>query len=215
MSYSPIEVLNEARRAVPAVNYAIGIAGIAVACAIVIDLLGESRTTLLILGSMLVGRLLLFLLGRLMQSESPAINVAAIAVTWGVALFFMSFLCFTTTAAAFYWPQPWAEFLGLSKKNAPLYFEGRPSFSCFLDRNPDEQAICQSATLSEKDVKLAALYQELRQKLPAEKFQPIHDAEVAWVASRRNCGDEINCINQLYDTRLTELEAALRAAGGG
>jgi hypothetical protein len=204
MSYSPIEVLNQARRAVPVVDYAIGIAGLAAAASIVIDFLGDSRTTLLIVGAMLVGMLLLFLLGRLMKSESAAITAAAIFVTWA----FVLFLGFTTSAMMFYWPQPWAEFIGL--KSAPLYFEGRPSFSCILDRNLDEQAICHSATLSQKDVQ-DRLYKQLQQNRTAEKFQPIYEAELAWLASRSKCGDEFNRINQLYDARLAQLEAEVHS----
>ncbi len=207
MSFSPIDVLNEARRAVPVVDYALGVAGVAAAAVLVTDFIGNGRASIVIFGAVLVGMLLLILLGRLLKSESPAVMGAAIAMTWAGALFFIIFLGFTTTAAAFYWPAPWADFLGMSKRNAPLYHEGQPSFSCILDRNEDEQAICHDATLSAKDVTLDDRYQKLKRDLPAEKFKAIHDAQIAWLAKRRNCGASVNCIGNLYDERLAALDS--------
>ncbi len=111
---SPLAILNAARKAVPAVNYALGVAGIAAAAAIIIGFLGKGQATLIILGAMFVGMLLLFAFAQLVRSKSDAVVKAGIALLWGVMIFFLAFLFFTVTAVAFGWPLTWARVLGLA-----------------------------------------------------------------------------------------------------
>src|SRR5713226_3256703 len=77
---SPLAILNAARKAVPAVNYALGAAGIAAAAAIIIGFLGQGQATFIILGAMLVAMLLLFAFAQLVRSKSDAIVKAGIAL---------------------------------------------------------------------------------------------------------------------------------------
>jgi hypothetical protein len=115
-SLSPMEILNAARRAVPAVDYALGAAGVAAAGAIVIGLLGKGRASIIIVGGMLVAMMLLFVFARLVSSQNPAITNAGVVLLWVITLFFSTFLVFTTTAVAFEWPSAWAAVLGLERR---------------------------------------------------------------------------------------------------
>jgi hypothetical protein len=112
-SLSPWDILNAARSAVPAVDYALGAAGIAAAGAIVIGLLGNGRAAIIISGAMFVAMILLFAFARLVSSQNPGIIQAGIVLLWMVTIFFGIFLVFTTTAVAIDWPPAWATILGI------------------------------------------------------------------------------------------------------
>jgi hypothetical protein len=112
-SLSPANILTIARKAVPAVDYALGAAGVAAAAAIVTGFLGNGRAAIIILGGMLIAMLLLFAFARLVASQSAAVNNAGIVLLWSAIAFFCIFLLFTVTAFAFWWPAPWAQALGV------------------------------------------------------------------------------------------------------
>jgi len=112
---APWKVLQAARRAVPAVDYAIGAAGIAAAGAIATYLNGNGQASVIIFGAMLVAMLLLFIFARLVVARSTAAVNAGIVLLWAVTVFFCIFLLFTTTAVAFGWPSAWGVILGLER----------------------------------------------------------------------------------------------------
>jgi hypothetical protein len=114
-SFSPWNVLMAARKAVPAVDYALGAAGIAAAGSIVTAFLGRDKVSIIIFGGMLVAMILLFVFARLVASTSPLITYAGYFLTWAVVLFFVTFLVFTATAMAIGQPVIWAGVLGVNK----------------------------------------------------------------------------------------------------
>ncbi len=97
-SFSPLAILDKARKAVPAVNYALGVAGIAAAAAIVSWLVGQNNSGIILLSSSFVAMILLFVFSKLVVSTSPCIQFAGIFLVWLILLFFATFLLFTTTA---------------------------------------------------------------------------------------------------------------------
>jgi hypothetical protein len=110
-SLSPVAILNAGLRAVPALKYALGVAGIAVLGAVVVGVLGSTRAAVVILGGMFVAMVLLFAFARLTASESPTITAAGVFLLWAVILFFCTFLVFTATAVAVRWPKPLADLM--------------------------------------------------------------------------------------------------------
>jgi hypothetical protein len=109
----PLSILREAIRAVPSVSFALGIAGVAAAAAIVTTLTrGYSGITIIAVSLVFVGMFVLFLFSMLVRSKSPAIHYAGMVLMWAVTLFIIIFMGFTTTAAAGGWPCNWAQFLG-------------------------------------------------------------------------------------------------------
>jgi len=115
---SPLDILNAARKAVPAVDYALGVAGIAAAGAIVIGFLGNGRAAIIIASAIFVAMVLLFAFARLVAANNGTIIIAGIAMLWMVILFFGTFLVFTITAVAFHQPEAWARILGLETDGA-------------------------------------------------------------------------------------------------
>lgn len=111
---TPWQVLNEARKAVPAVNYALGVAGIAAAVAIINLFIGPTKASLVIVGLVFIGMILLFAFAQLTAAKSYSIQIAGIFLLWAVLSFFVIFLGFTVTAFATEWPVPWARFLGIA-----------------------------------------------------------------------------------------------------
>lgn len=110
---SPLQVLNLARRAVPAVNYALGIAGIAAAGAIITIFLGWTKAGIVLIALIFVGMVLLFAFSQLIAAKSRAIQAAGTVLLWAVLLFFVIFLVFTVTAFGTGQPSLWAKFLGI------------------------------------------------------------------------------------------------------
>jgi lipopolysaccharide export LptBFGC system permease protein LptF len=114
-SLSPITVLKAALKEVPAVKYALGVAGVAAACAIVVGFLGTGRTAIILLGGMLVSMILLFVFAKLVTVGNQAAARAGVVLMWAVTIFFCVFLLFTTTAVAVSWPSAWVAVLGLPR----------------------------------------------------------------------------------------------------
>jgi hypothetical protein len=113
LSLSPLSVLDKARKEVPAVNYALGLAGIAAAASIIIFFVGRSTNSVLLLGAVFVGMILLFVFSNLINSSSRSNQLAGQFLMWAVSLFFIAFLAFTTSAMVGGWPCNWADFLGV------------------------------------------------------------------------------------------------------
>jgi hypothetical protein len=106
-----IDILNAARRAVPAVNYALGVVGVAAAGALIILILGYGRGAVIVLGGLLIAMLLLFAFARLAAVQNPWALRAGVLLLWAGVVFFCVFLLFTATAVAVAWPCNWARFL--------------------------------------------------------------------------------------------------------
>jgi hypothetical protein len=109
----PLQVLNAARQAVPAVDYALGVAGISAATAIVVFFVGRTQASIILVALVFIGMLLLFTFSRLAVAQDPPIRLAGVVLLWGVLVFFLLFLGFTATAFLFRAPSAWADFLGI------------------------------------------------------------------------------------------------------
>jgi uncharacterized membrane protein YhaH (DUF805 family) len=132
---APIRVLNSARRAVPAVNFALGVAGIGAAGALVTIFVGNDRAGLIVIALLFVGMLLLFLFAQLVVARAPAVKFAGVVMMWGVLVFFLTFLGFTVTAFAIEWPAAWSRFLGISQmQNPELKYSAREKLSKALEQ---------------------------------------------------------------------------------
>jgi uncharacterized protein len=90
---------------------------------------------------------------------------------------------------------------------------GAASYNCARATKPDEIAICHSRTLSELDVKMAALY-GVRMKLPMLMGSrgAAGDEQVEFLARRASCGADVACIGAAYQQRIDVLNKAIDAA---
>lgn len=111
VSLSPLAIIDKAIKEVPAVKYALGVAGVSAAVAIITFLIGKSTTSIFMLGAVFIGMILLFLFSTLINSPSASNQIAGYFLIWAVLLFFITFLIFTITAIAKGWPCNWAELL--------------------------------------------------------------------------------------------------------
>lgn len=110
---NPVTVINLARAKVPAVNYALGLAGIAAAAAIIIAMLGYSKASLVIVAVVGIGAVLLYAFSQLINSGGGGAVLAGSVLMWAIVAFFIIFLMFTTTAVAIGKPCNWVWFLNL------------------------------------------------------------------------------------------------------
>jgi hypothetical protein len=118
MAISALEILRSARQAVPAVDYALGVAGLAAAASIVGAFLGYSRSSIIVLGGIFIAMILLFAFAGLVKSQSSTVYPAGVVLLYSVILFFCTFLGFTVTAVGFGWPPAWADALGFNSRPA-------------------------------------------------------------------------------------------------
>jgi len=110
----PWSILTKATAQVPAVRYAIGVAGIAAAVAIATTLTkGYSSVTILAVGLLFAAMVALYLFSMLVSSNTKATRYAGIALVWSVVLFNIIVMIFTMTSVAMNWPCNWMKILSL------------------------------------------------------------------------------------------------------
>jgi len=127
---NPWELLQEARKIVPFLDYAVGVVGLAAAAAIVIFFLGYSRAAIFAIAAVLIGAILLFAISRLALSRNKASQFAGVVVLWAVIIFFLTFLGFTISAVAAGQPCNWAEVLGVTSQCSKS-----PAVACSVEPN--------------------------------------------------------------------------------
>lgn len=85
-----------------------------------------------------------------------------------------------------------------------------PSFDCERASTWSARVICGDTTLAALDVRMAALYAARRAQLPTRAARlALRDEQRIWLAERDTCEHApmtIECIQNLYDNRITELE---------
>jgi uncharacterized protein len=106
--------------------------------------------------------------------------------------------------------------LRLALFGAAVVFAGgahAASFNCAKARLPDEKAICASRSLSELDVKMAALF-GVRMKLPMPMGSrgAAQDEQQAFLTMRAACKADAACISAAYKARIAALSQTLDAA---
>lgn len=87
------------------------------------------------------------------------------------------------------------------------------SFNCAKAATPDEKAICKSRSLSELDVKMAALF-GARMKVPMLMGSKgaAQDEQHDFLVTRGACGADTACIAAAYQQRIDAINAEIDAA---
>jgi hypothetical protein len=106
-----ITILNAANEKAPITRFAWGLVGFAAAAAIIGNLVGYSRLSIITLALVLLGTVLVFLLSRMVTSRSYSIIILGTMLMWSLVIFFIIFLSFTVSAFAIGMPCNWADFL--------------------------------------------------------------------------------------------------------
>ncbi|MCX5570841.1 lysozyme inhibitor LprI family protein [Kaistia nematophila] len=87
------------------------------------------------------------------------------------------------------------------------------SFNCAKATAPDEIAICQDPTLSERDTEMAALwfaYNKVPMLMGANAAR--RDAAADFLKLRAACGGDTACLGRVYDARIAALRAEISLA---
>jgi hypothetical protein len=101
---SPLGILKQALNKVPAVKYALGVAGIAAAIAIIKALVTDLRLALFGIIIMLILMTVLFVFAKLTSIASKEIRLAAIAFLWSSLLLTIASASLLFTSVFFDWP---------------------------------------------------------------------------------------------------------------
>ena len=83
------------------------------------------------------------------------------------------------------------------------------SFDCLRARTLDEQTVCRTRALNDRDVRMATLYGLDIRLVPMGTRDAIKDAQAAWLAKRRACKADTFCLARAYDRRIAELQAVI------
>lgn len=125
-----IQLLRVSSSKLPQLRYAWGLLGLSCVSAIIIQLLGETRASILFIALTVVGSVIVFVL-------TIAFGMAAIAkkpaqlLLWSITLFFITFLSFTVSAFALSWPCNWVNFLDIQAERCE-HSNKKPSDVSFL-----------------------------------------------------------------------------------
>jgi hypothetical protein len=106
-------VINDARKAVPSVNYAMGLAGIAAATSLIVIFIGNKTSGYILFAITFIGMVLLFIFSRLIKSKSSATYFASLFLMWSILIFFVSFLIMTISVFITGKPRTWGEIIGI------------------------------------------------------------------------------------------------------
>lgn len=81
------------------------------------------------------------------------------------------------------------------------------SFDCQKAAQPDEKAICANHVLNDLDVEMATKYQFLRGLFAMGTRGTMQDDQRAWLKNRSQCGNDASCLKNVYQQRITQLDA--------
>ncbi|MEL6524020.1 MAG: lysozyme inhibitor LprI family protein [Pseudomonadota bacterium] len=80
-----------------------------------------------------------------------------------------------------------------------------PSFDCRKAATSTEFAICSDAQIARMDRVMAERYRALRSSGSQSRAESLLASQRAFLARRNRCGGDLNCLNQVYRARLTDL----------
>jgi hypothetical protein len=113
MAIEPWTVLQTAINKVPAVKYALAVAGVAAAGAIVVKFLDYQQASIIIIAGVFIAMILMFIFAKMVTGPNPKTTIPGLILLYSVLFFFVIFLGFTVTAFALGWPPAWVTFLGI------------------------------------------------------------------------------------------------------
>lgn len=79
------------------------------------------------------------------------------------------------------------------------------SFNCNTADRPDEVLICQRGDLCQLDIRMSALYFELRNSVSGSTRRRLISDQSEWLRHRIGCGRDYDCINAAYQQRIRQL----------
>ena len=108
----PFEVLRVAIKAVPAVKYALGVAGVMAALAIGRAFFSSTHVALIGALSMLGLMVLLLVFSAASKLGPRFLQLPALVLTWAILIIFVLCASLTVTSAFFEWPKPLPDLIG-------------------------------------------------------------------------------------------------------
>jgi uncharacterized protein len=81
------------------------------------------------------------------------------------------------------------------------------SFDCTKARLADERAVCASRELSEMDVEMAVRFETLTGLVAMGTRGDMGDEQRAFLAARRRCKADTNCLTRAYRARIAVLKS--------
>jgi uncharacterized protein len=109
---------------------------------------------------------------------------------------------------ASYFPAATASAAAATNRPPPMT---APSFNCATAKNSDEQEICADPELAEKDVAIAAAYNDAMHRLDVKSADYLRDDERAWVADNKEAYD--SQIHAAWDKQYYYAHATAGARG--
>jgi uncharacterized protein len=82
--------------------------------------------------------------------------------------------------------------------------------NCAKDKRPDEVAVCTIPGMVEVDRNVDGFYRTLMGRLQGPARTALVKTQREFLAERRKCGGETDCIRLTYRARSQELQAAIR-----
>lgn len=95
---NPLTVIQEARKSVPAVNYALAVAAVAAAVSITVSFVGKDRASIVLMTAMFAGMALIFLFSNLLIVPDRTRRMAGTVLLWSLMITLLIFILLTIMA---------------------------------------------------------------------------------------------------------------------
>ena len=126
-SSGPMQILRTAISAVPAVRYALGVAGIIAAAALVKELFSSTQAALLVAAAMLALMALLLVFAAATKLAPGFLQMPALVFTWAILILFVMSSGLTVLSVFFGWPKSFPELVRQIKaENSQSQAQARP-----------------------------------------------------------------------------------------
>lgn len=84
------------------------------------------------------------------------------------------------------------------------------SFDCTRAASDDEVTVCSDPGLAAMDVELGQLYRDAQAS--TQDPHSLRQSQLDWLASRRSCGKELNCLRRRYGERIGQFNGSIGSA---
>lgn len=123
-----MSVIQAAIKAVPAVSYALGLAGIAAAASIIGTFVGTGVSAVATMGLLLVGMVVLYLFSALTTqgNKHREVPLPAKVILWVITICVSILVICLTTAVTFAWPENLARLLGVERSTVAAILSPLP-----------------------------------------------------------------------------------------
>ncbi|HML28286.1 MAG TPA: lysozyme inhibitor LprI family protein [Hyphomicrobium sp.] len=95
--------------------------------------------------------------------------------------------------------------ISLAGAASAAYAADYAPLNCHKASSPAEQTICSSYVLGQSEARMATLFSVATSLVAMGQRGDIQDAQRKWLATRDACGNNVGCLSDAYEQRISAL----------